>query len=134
VTSIACVGGPSHIAALPRSALLTADLVVVPVRLPPLVRAAFAETLRLVNEANTFRPQLRTRVVLNRCNVRAVDVREIVRALANSASPVLTSCIRQRAVLADAVLTGRLAFEIAHSTAAVREITALAAEVERIAR
>jgi chromosome partitioning protein len=127
------VDGPSHIAVLTRSALLTADLVLVPVGLPPFVRAAFAETLRLVNEANSFRPQLRTRVVLNRCDVRAIDVREIVRALASSAPPVLTSCIGQRAVLADAILTGRLAFEMAHSTAAVREITALAAEVERTA-
>jgi chromosome partitioning protein len=114
--------------------LLTADLVLVPVQLPPFGRAAFAETLRLVNEASTFRPQLRIRVVLNRCDVRAVDVREIARALTNSGPPVLTSCIGQRAVLADAVVTGRLAFEIAHSAAAVREITALAAEIERTAR
>ena len=127
------VDGPSHIAAVTRSALLTADLVLVPVQ-PPFVRAAFAETLRLVNEANTFRLRLRIRVVLNRCDVRAVDAREIARALANFAPPVLTSCIGQRAVLADAVLTGRLAFEMTHSAAAVREITALAAEVEGTAR
>src|SRR5262249_4330750 len=49
-----------------RAALLTVDLVLVPVRLPPFVRASFAETLRFVNEANTFRPRLRTRIVLNR--------------------------------------------------------------------
>jgi chromosome partitioning protein len=128
------VDGSPHIAALTRSALLTAHLVLVPVQLPVFVRAALAETLRLVNEASIFRPQLRTRVVLNRCDVRAADVREIARALANSDPPVLTSCIGQRAVLAEAVLTGRLAFELAHSTAAVREIAALAAEVERIAR
>jgi hypothetical protein len=30
-------------------------------------------------------------------------------------------------------VTGRLAFEMAHSAAAVRKITALAAEVERMA-
>ena len=87
--------------------------------------AAFTETLRLVNEVNTFRPQLRIRVVLNRCDVRAIDAHEIAPALANSG---------QRAVLADAVLTGRLAFEMAYSTAAIREVTALAAEVERIAQ
>jgi len=46
---------------------------------------------------------------------------------------VLTSCIGRRAVLAEAVVTGRLAFEMAHSAAAVRKITALAAEVERMA-
>ena len=33
------VDGPSHISALTRSALLTADLVLVPVQLPPFVRA-----------------------------------------------------------------------------------------------
>jgi len=46
---------------------------------------------------------------------------------------VLTSYIGRRAVLAE-VVTGRLAFEMAHSAAAVRKITALAAEVERMAR
>jgi hypothetical protein len=34
---------------------------------------------------------------------------------------VLTSCIGRRAVLAEAVVTGRLAFEMAHSAAAVRK-------------
>ena len=71
------VDGPSHIATLTRSALLTADLVLVPVQLSPFGRAAFAETLRLVNEANTFRPQLRTRVVLNCCDVRAIVLQAI---------------------------------------------------------
>ena len=128
------VDGPSHVAALTRSASIAADLVLVPVQPPPFVRAALAKTLRIVNEMNTFRPQLRTRFVLNRCNVCAVIHREIAQILANSDPPVLTSCIGQRAVLADAILTGRLAFEMAHSTPAVREITALAAEVERMAR
>ena len=100
------VDGPSHIATLTRSALLTADLVLVPVQLSPFGRAAFAETLRLVNEASTFRPQLRIRVVLKRCDVRAGDALESARALANSDPPALTSCIGQRSVLADAVVAG----------------------------
>jgi chromosome partitioning protein len=118
------VDGPSDITARTRSALLSADLMVVPVQLPPSVRAAFPETLRLVNEANTFRPQLR---ILNRCDVCAVDAREIARAGADKLH-------RQRVVLADAVLTGRPAFEMVPSAAAFQAITALAAEVERIVR
>ena len=110
-----------------RAALLTVDLVLVPVRLPPFVLAAFAETLRFVNEANTFRPRLRTRIVLNRRDAHDLDAHEIAQALAKCDPPVLTSCI------AEAVVTGRLAFEMAHSAAAVRKITALAAEVERMA-
>ena len=110
------------------------DLVLVPVRLPPLVRAAFAETLRFVNEANTFRPRLHTRIVLNRRDAHDLDAHEIAQALAKCDPPVLTSSIGRRAGLAEAVVTGRLAFEMAHSAAAVRKITALAAEVERMAR
>ena len=117
------VDGPSHIAALTRSALLTVGLLLVPVQLPPFVRAAFAETLRLVNEVNTFRPRVRTRIVLSRRDVHEVDAREIAPAFANSDPPVLTSCIGRRAALADAVVvTRRLAFHMAHSTAAIREI------------
>jgi chromosome partitioning protein len=127
------VDGLCHVAALSRGALLTVDLVLVPVRLPRFVRAAFAETFRLVNEANTFRPRLRTRIVLNRRDAHDVDAHEIAQALAKCDPPVLTSCIGRRAVLAEAVVTGRLAFEMAHS-AAVRKITALAAEVESMAR
>jgi chromosome partitioning protein len=115
------VDGPCHIAALTRSALLTVDLVLVPVQLPPFVRAAFAETLRLVNEANTFRPRLRTGIVLNRRDAHDLDAHEISQALAKSDPRVLTSCIGRRAVLAEAVVTGRLAFEMAHSAAAVRK-------------
>jgi hypothetical protein len=85
------------------------------------VRAAFAETLRFVNEANTFRPRLRTRIVLNRRDAHDLDAHEIAQALAKCDPPVLTSCIGRRAVLAEAVVTGRLAFEMAHSAAAVRK-------------
>ena len=75
-----------------------------------------------------------TRIVINRRDAHDVDAHEIAQALAKSDPPVLTSCIGRHAVLAEAVVIGRLAFEMAHSAAAVRKITALAAEVERMAR
>jgi chromosome partitioning protein len=128
------VDGPSHIAAIMRSVLLVADFALIPVRPPPFHSSVFDETLRLVNEANTFRPQLRTRVVLNRCDMRAVIFHQATHALAPHDPPPLTSWIGKRAVFANALQTGRLAFEMASSTAAVREITAFAAEVERTAR
>jgi plasmid replication initiation protein len=43
-----------------------------------------------------------------------------------------TSSINERAVFADAMESGRLAFQLPHSKAAVQQITALAADVERI--
>src|SRR6516225_2072904 len=126
------VDGLCHVAALARGALLTVDLVLVPVQLPPFVRAAFAETFRLVNEANTFRPRLRTRIVLNRRDAHDVDAHEIAQALVKYDPPVLTSCIGRRAVLAEAVVTGRVAFEMATAQQPSGR-TALAADVERMA-
>jgi cellulose biosynthesis protein BcsQ len=108
------------------------DLVLVPVRLPPFVRAAFAETLRFANEANTFRPRLRTRIVLNRRDTHDLDAHEIAQALAKCDPPVLTSGIGRRAVLAEAVVTGRVAFEMATAQQPSGR-TALAADVERMA-
>jgi chromosome partitioning protein len=128
------VDGPPYIAALTRAALLAADLVIVPTQPPPFEGSALAETLRLANATSTFRPQLRTRLVLNRCDLRVFIAHGIARTLADYDPPVLASRIGQRAVFAEAAQVGRLVFEMPHSTVAVREIAALAAEIERIMR
>jgi chromosome partitioning protein len=116
---------------LPSRFTVTADFVLVPVQPPPLQGSAFVETLRLANGIMTVRPQLRVRLVLNRCNARTSVMRERAKALADYDPPALTSSITEHAVFADAMESGRLAFELPHSRAAVQEITALA-EVDRI--
>jgi chromosome partitioning protein len=128
------IDGPPRVAALMRSALLAADLVVIPAQPSPFDGWASGEILRLLQEAQVFRPQLIARFVLNRCAARTVIARETAEALANHEPPVLTAQIGQRVVFADAARTGRLVCEMPHSDAAVREIAALAAEIERIAR
>jgi chromosome partitioning protein len=128
----AIVDGPSHIEAITRSALMAADFVLVPVQPPPFQGSAFVETLRLANGMMTVRRQLRIRLVLNRCNARASVTRDLTQALADYDPPALISTITERAVLAEAMERGRFVFELPHSTVAVHEVTALAAEVERI--
>ena len=113
---------------------MAADFVLVPVQPPPFPGLAFIETLRLANGIMTVRPQLCIRLVLNRCNARANVTRDLTQTLADYDPPALTSSVTERAVFADGMESGRLAFELPHSRAAVQEITALAAEVERIAR
>lgn len=129
----AIIDGPSHIEAITRSALMATDCLLVPVQPPPFQGLAFVETLRLANGVMTVRPQLRIRLALNRCNARASVTRDLTQTLADYDPPALTSSITERAVFADAMQSGRLVFELSHSTAAVHEIAALAAEVERIA-
>jgi chromosome partitioning protein len=127
------IDGPPRIAGLMRSALLAADLVLIPVQPSPLDGWASAEMLSLLREARIYRPQLIARFVLNRCGVRTVIARETAETLADHDPPVLFSTIGQRVVFADAAQSGRLVFEMAERSAASREVAALAAEIARIA-
>lgn len=126
------IDGPPRVAGLMRSALLAADLVLVPVQPSPFDGWGSAEMLRLIEEARLFRPQLVVRFVLNRCASRTIIARETADALADQDPPVLRTRIGQRIVFAAAAQLGRLAFEIDDHSAAAREIAALATEVGRL--
>src|SRR5690606_10952304 len=125
------IDGPPRVAVLMRSALLAADLVLIPVQPSPLDGWASAEMLALLREARIYRPQLVARFVLNRCGTRTVIARETAETLADHDPPVLATTIGQRVVFADAAQSGRLASEIDDDSPAAREISALAAEVAR---
>jgi chromosome partitioning protein len=125
---------PPRIAGLLRSALLAADLILIPAQPSPFDGWASAEMLRLLEEARIFRPQIVARFVLNRCAARTVITRENADGLADHDPPVLASRIGQRVAFADTARTGPLVFDIDTARHAVREIVALAAEVDRVMR
>lgn len=127
------IDGPPRVAALMRSALLAADLVLVPVQPSPFDGWASAEMLALIREARIYRPQLVARFVLNRCATRTVIARETAETLADHDPPVLATTIGQRVAFADAAQSGRLVFETNEDSPASREIAAFAAEAGRIA-
>lgn len=127
------IDGPPRVAGLMRSALLAADLVLIPVQPSPLDGWASAEMLALLAEARIYRPDLAARFVLNRCAVRTVIARETAEALADHDPPVLRTAVGQRVVFADAARSGRLVSEVDNGSPAAREIAALADEVARIA-
>ncbi|AJE45689.1 ParA family partition ATPase [Celeribacter indicus] len=126
------IDGPPRVAALMRSALLAADLVLIPVQPSPLDGWASAEMLSLLTEARIYRPHLAAKFVLNRCGARTIIARETAEMLADHDPPLLASSIGQRVVFADAAQTGRLAREIDDQSPAAREIAALAAEILRL--
>lgn len=128
------IDGPPRVAALLRSALLAADLVLAPVQPSPFDGWASEEMLRLIDEARLYRPALRARFVLNRCAARTVIARETAAALQAQQTGVLRQHIGQRVVFADAARTGRLAAEMAPGQPAAREIASLAQEIEDLAR
>jgi chromosome partitioning protein len=121
------VDGPPRVAALLRSVLLAADLVLIPVQPSPFDGWASAEMLKLLDEARVFRPGLAARFLLNRCPIETAD------GLADHDPPVLAARIGQRVAFADAARTGRLVAELDPSSLAAREIAALTAEVGALA-
>ena len=128
------VDGPPRATGIARSALLAADVVLVPATPSPFDGWASAEMLRLLGEARVFRPELVARFVLNRCAARTVIARETGAALAEHDPPVLNSRMGQRVAFADAARSGRLVGEVDPRCGAAREIEALATEVARLAQ
>ncbi|WP_033921057.1 ParA family partition ATPase [Sphingomonas sp. 37zxx] len=128
------IDGPPRVAGLMRSALLAADLVLIPAQPSPFDGWASGEMLKLIEEARIFRPQLIARFVLNRCGARTVIARETAETLADHDPPLLAATIGQRVAFADTARTGRLVSDLDADSPATREIAALAAEIGRIIR
>ena len=126
------IDGPPRVAGLMRSALLAADLILIPVQPSPFDGWASAEMLSLLGEARIYRPQLAARFVLNRCAARTVIARDTAETLADHDPPLLASTIGQRVAFADTAQSGRLVSEVDGQSRAAREITALCAEIGRI--
>ena len=128
------IDGPPRVAALARSALLAADLVLIPVQPSAYDVWATQEMVALIHEARVFRPDLRAAFVINRRVVGTVIGREARAALADQPFPTLRADVAQRIAFADSVAAGRLVCESAPRSAAAREITALAWAVQEALR
>jgi chromosome partitioning protein len=128
------IDGPPRITGVMRSALLAADLVLIPAQPSPFDGRASGEMLKLIVEARIFRPQLAARFALNRCGARTIIARERAELPVDHDPPVLSSTIGQRVGFADAAGSGRLVGEIDAGGPAARKIASLTAEIERLMR
>lgn len=128
------IDGPPRVASLMRSALLAADIVLIPVQPSPFDGWGTAAMLTLLSEARIYRPQLLARFVLNRCGARTVIALETALSLTDHDPPLLVSRIGQYVAFAEAAQSGRLVWEAQTASPAAREIATLAAEVARLAR
>lgn len=126
------IDGPPRVAALARSALLAADLVLIPVQPSAYDVWATQEMVSLITEAQVFRPGLRAAFVINRRVVGTVIGREARAALADQPFPTLRADIAQRIAFADCVAAGKLVWEVSASGAAAREVAAFAQAVREV--
>ena len=126
------IDGPPRVAGLMRSALLAADLALIPVQPSPFDGWASAEMLALLSEARIYRPELAARFLLNRCGARTIIARETAQTLADHDPPLLATTIGQRVAFAEAAQTGRLVSETDGGERAALEVTALVAEIDSL--
>lgn len=133
-TDVVVIDGPPRVTALARSALLAADLVLIPVQPSPYDVWGSMEMVALIAEARLFRPTLQAAFVINRRVTGTVIGREARSALTDERIPTLDAELHQRIIFAESVAAGRLAMELEPAGAAAREIAALATEVTELIR
>ena len=112
-----------------RSAIMAADVVLVPVQPSPYDIWAADEVVKLIVEASVFKESLKATFVVNRKVAKTAIGRDVVEALAAYQIPTMTAQIVQRVVFAEAAATGRAVFEIDGKSAAAAEIEAVRAEL-----
>ena len=128
------IDGPPRVTALARSAMLAADLVLIPVQPSPYDVWACTEIASLVREAMVFKPKLRAAFVISRKVVRTVIGREVAMALEQFHLPILNVAISHRIAFAESAINGQLVRELNRIGAAQAEIATLMLEVLRYCR
>lgn len=123
------IDGPPRVTELARSAIMAADVVLVPVQPSPYDIWAADEVVKLIVEASVFKESLKATFVVNRKVAKTAIGRDVVEALAAYQIPTMTAQIVQRVVFAEAAATGRAVFEIDGKSAAAAEIEAIRAEL-----
>jgi chromosome partitioning protein len=123
------IDGPPRVTDLTRSAILAADVVLIPVQPSPLDVWACSEVVSLINEASVYTEILKSAFVVNRKIVGTAMGRDVTQALSAYDMPVLESQIAQRIAFAEALASGQTVQETAPDSPAAEEVAALVNEV-----
>ncbi len=113
-----------------RAALMVADLAVLPCGPSALDAWALAESLEVLEEARTLRPELKACVLLTRKVARTAIGASAREVLADSGLPVLATELHYRVAYQEAPAAGLGIVQYAPGTAAAGEVTALVDELE----
>lgn len=127
---IVVIDGPPRVYDVARSAIMAADLVLVPVQPSPYDVWAAKEIIDLLTEASVFKPSIRQAFVINRKIANTAIGRDVAQALSDYPIPVLKSAICQRVAFAESATQGLTVYELDPDMLASQEMDALAAEVE----
>lgn len=128
------IDGPPRVTDLARSAIMAADVVLIPVQPSPYDIWAADEVVKLIDEARVYKENLKAAFVVNRKIAKTAIARDVREALAAYPVPALAAAITQRVVFAEAAAQGLAVHEIGQEGPAAAEIEAVAAELMEFAR
>lgn len=128
------IDGPPRVTDLVRSAIMAADVVLIPVQPSPYDIWAAEEVVKLIQEAAVYKEKLKCAFVVNRKIANTAIGRDVGDALASYPVPTLKASITQRVVFAEAAARGHAVHEVESAGAATAEIEALREELMEFAR
>lgn len=124
------IDGPPRVYDVARSAIMAADLVIIPVQPSPYDVWSAKEIVDLVSEATIMKPSLKAVFAINRKIVNTAIGRDVTDALAGYSFPVVRAAISQRVGFAESAGQGLTVLETDPHGQAAQEIRSLASEIK----
>lgn len=116
------IDGAPRVTDLARSAMLAADVVLVPVQPSPYDVWACSDVVELLKEASVYKEAQKSVFLVNRRIVNTAIGRDVAEALAGYELPIMKASIAQRVAFAEAAATGSTVLEMAPGSPAAKEI------------
>jgi chromosome partitioning protein len=126
------IDGPPQVADVTRSAILAADLVLIPVQPSPLDVWGARAVVGLLEEAGVMKTSLKSAFAISRKIVNTAIGRAVADALAVYRLPVLSAALAQRVGFAEALASGQTVLEIDPNGSASAEVVALTREIMEV--
>jgi chromosome partitioning protein len=122
------IDAPPQVSGIARSIILAADLILIPVQPSPHDIWSAAEIVRLIEEASSFKENLKTAFIVNRKIANTALGRDVLIALENYPFPVLKTAVCQRVAFAESAALGASVLETEPNGLAAKEIESLTRE------
>lgn len=128
------IDGPARVTDLARSAIMAADVVLIPVQPSPYDIWAAEEVVKLIVEARIFKENIKSFFVINRKITNTAIGRDVGEALAAYPIPLLAATVTQRVIFAESAAQGKAVYEIEEGGPAASEIEALKDELMELTK
>ncbi len=127
---VVVIDGAPRVNELARATILASDLVLIPVQPSPFDIWASADTVRLLREAQQYRPNIRAAFLINRRIAKTAIGRDAAKALGEFEDvPVLPVTLGQRIIYAESAARGLSVMEAAPNGDAAKELVNLASMI-----